>query len=81
MLAVEGGGNAFDNGDLVSGFEALREGFTGLARGNTFGISNLVIWLVAVVALAYVLLAWTRTGAHCYHIGRCSGGAGWRRNG
>ena len=32
MLAVEGGGNAFDNGDLVSGFEALREGFTGLAR-------------------------------------------------
>jgi len=39
-------------------------GFTGLARGNTFGISNLVIWLVAVVALAYVLLAWTRTGAH-----------------
>ena len=39
-------------------------GFTGLARGNTFGISNLVLWLVAVVALAYVLLAWTRTGAH-----------------
>jgi ribose transport system permease protein len=39
-------------------------GFTGLARGNTFGISNLVLWLVAVVALAYILLAWTRTGAH-----------------
>jgi len=38
--------------------------FTGLARSNTFGISNLVLWLVAVVALAYVLLAWTRTGAH-----------------
>lgn len=38
--------------------------FTGLARGTTLGISNLVIWLVAVVALAYVLLAWTRTGAH-----------------
>jgi len=38
--------------------------FTGLARGTTFGISNLVIWLFAVVALAYVLLAWTRTGAH-----------------
>ena len=30
--------------------------FTGLARGTTFGISNLVLWLVAVVALAYVLL-------------------------
>lgn len=39
-------------------------GFTGLARGTTFGISNLVIWLVVVVALAYGLLAWTRTGAH-----------------
>jgi ribose transport system permease protein len=39
-------------------------GFTGLARGNTFGVSNLVLWLVAVVALAYILLAWTRTGAH-----------------
>jgi ribose transport system permease protein len=39
-------------------------GFTGVARGNTFGISNLVLWLIAVVALAYVLLAWTRTGAH-----------------
>jgi len=38
--------------------------FTGLARGTTLGVSNLVIWLVAVVALAYVLLAWTRTGAH-----------------
>jgi ribose transport system permease protein len=38
--------------------------FTGLARGSTFGISNLVIWLVAVVAIAYGLLAWTRTGAH-----------------
>ncbi len=38
--------------------------FTGLARGTTFGVSNLVLWLVAVVALAYVLLAWTRTGAH-----------------
>ena len=38
--------------------------FTGLARGTTFGISNLVIWLIAVVIITYGLLAWTRTGAH-----------------
>jgi ribose transport system permease protein len=38
--------------------------FTGLARGSSFGISNLVLWLLGVIALAYVLLAWTRTGAH-----------------
>ncbi|MBL8589578.1 MAG: ABC transporter permease [Methylobacteriaceae bacterium] len=39
-------------------------GFTGLARGTTLGVPNLVLWLAAVTAFAYVLVKWTRTGAH-----------------
>ena len=39
-------------------------GFTGLARGLTFGIPNLVLWLAGVTATSWFLLAWTRTGAH-----------------
>ncbi len=38
--------------------------FTGLARGNTYGIPNLVLWMTAVTLFAYVLIKWTRTGAH-----------------
>lgn len=38
--------------------------FTGLARGTTLGVPNLVLWLAAVTAFAYVLVKWTRTGAH-----------------
>ncbi len=38
--------------------------FTGLARGSLFGLSNLVWWLIAVGFAAWVLLGWTRTGAH-----------------
>ena len=38
--------------------------FTGLARGTSFGIPNLVIWLTAVTLLTYGLIKWTRTGAH-----------------
>ena len=38
--------------------------FTDLARGATFGIPNLLIWLALVTAFAYVLVKWTRTGAH-----------------
>ncbi|MEN5083006.1 ABC transporter permease [Bosea sp. TWI1241] len=39
-------------------------GFTGLARGYTFGIPNLVLWLAGVTLLAWGLVKWTRTGAH-----------------
>lgn len=39
-------------------------GFTGLARGTTLGVPNLVLWLAAVTAFSYVLVKWTRTGAH-----------------
>jgi ribose transport system permease protein len=39
-------------------------GFTGLARGYSFGIPNLVLWLAAVTLLTYGLIKWTRTGAH-----------------
>ncbi len=38
--------------------------FTGLARGATFGIANLLWWLVGATAFTYFLLKWTRTGAH-----------------
>ena len=38
--------------------------FTGLARGTSFGIPNLVLWLTAVTLLTYGLIKWTRTGAH-----------------
>jgi ribose transport system permease protein len=39
-------------------------GFTGLARGTTLGVPNLVLWLVVVTAVAWFLLTWTRLGAH-----------------
>jgi ribose transport system permease protein len=39
-------------------------GFTGLARGYSFGIPNLVLWMSAATLFAYVLVKWTRTGAH-----------------
>ncbi|WP_293858406.1 ABC transporter permease [uncultured Alsobacter sp.] len=39
-------------------------GFTGLARGNTLGLPNLVLWMAGVTLFAYVLVKWTRTGAH-----------------
>ncbi len=39
-------------------------GFTGLARGTFLGLSNLVWWLVAVSLVGWVLLNWTRIGAH-----------------
>lgn len=38
--------------------------FTGLARGTSFDIPNLVLWLSAVTLLTYGLIKWTRTGAH-----------------
>ena len=38
--------------------------FTGLARGYTFGVPNLVLWLAGVTLFAYGLVKWTRTGAH-----------------
>jgi len=39
-------------------------GFTDLARGSTLGIPNLLIWLALAAGFSYVLLKWTRTGAH-----------------
>ncbi|POR48662.1 ABC transporter permease [Bosea psychrotolerans] len=39
-------------------------GFTGLARGTSFGLPNLVLWMAAVTLFAYGLVKWTRTGAH-----------------
>ena len=39
-------------------------GFTGLARGYTFGVPNLVLWLAGVTLFAWGLVKWTRTGAH-----------------
>jgi len=39
-------------------------GFTGIARGTSLGIPNLMLWLSAVTLCAYVLVNWTRTGAH-----------------
>lgn len=39
-------------------------GFTGLARGTTWGISNLILWMAGVAVAAYLLVKWTRTGAH-----------------
>lgn len=38
--------------------------FTGLARGYTFGIPNLVLWLMGATLFAWALIKWTRTGAH-----------------
>lgn len=39
-------------------------GFTGLARGYSFGIPNLVLWMAGATLFAYGLIKWTRTGAH-----------------
>jgi ribose transport system permease protein len=39
-------------------------GFTGLARGTSFGIPNLLLWLAGTTLFAYALVKWTRTGAH-----------------
>jgi ribose transport system permease protein len=39
-------------------------GFTGLARGDSFGIPHLVVWMAGATASAWLLLKWTRTGAH-----------------
>lgn len=38
--------------------------FTGLARGYTFGVPNLVLWLAGTTLFAWGLVKWTRTGAH-----------------
>ena len=38
--------------------------FTGLARGATLGLPNLIWFLIAATGFAWFLLKWTRTGAH-----------------
>ena len=40
------------------------QSFTDIARGSLWGVPNLIGLLVVVVAFSYVLLKWTRTGAH-----------------
>jgi len=39
-------------------------GFTGLARGYSFGLPNLVLWMAGATLFAWGLVKWTRTGAH-----------------
>jgi ribose transport system permease protein len=39
-------------------------GFTGLARGYSFGVPNLVLWMAGATLFAYGLVKWTKTGAH-----------------
>ncbi|WP_244491320.1 ABC transporter permease [Bosea sp. Root381] len=39
-------------------------GFTSLARGYTFGVPNLVLWMAGATLFAWGLVKWTRTGAH-----------------
>lgn len=38
--------------------------FTGLARGSSFGVPHLVLWMIAATLFAFGLIKWTRTGAH-----------------
>jgi ribose transport system permease protein len=38
--------------------------FTGIARGATFGVPNLVLWLAGIGVASWVLVKWTRLGAH-----------------
>jgi ribose transport system permease protein len=38
--------------------------FTGIARGASFGVPNLVWWLGAVGVAAWLLVKWTKLGAH-----------------
>ncbi|MBK9081471.1 MAG: ABC transporter permease [Rhizobiales bacterium] len=38
--------------------------FTGLARGTTLGVPNLALWLIGATTFAWVLLKWTKAGAH-----------------
>jgi ribose transport system permease protein len=40
------------------------QGFTGLARGSSLGVPNLLWWLAGVTLWTWFLLRWTRTGAH-----------------
>ncbi|WP_291825816.1 ABC transporter permease [Bosea sp. (in: a-proteobacteria)] len=38
--------------------------FTGLARGYSFSLPNLVLWMTGATLFAWILVKWTRTGAH-----------------
>lgn len=39
-------------------------GFTGIARGSFLSVSNLAWWLGLAALASYLLIRWTRTGAH-----------------
>lgn len=47
-------------------------GFTGLARNKIYGAPVLVLWLIGVAGLAYLLVKWTRTGAHMLATGEAA---------
>jgi ribose transport system permease protein len=49
--------------------------FTGIARGNTLGVPNLLLWFVAVALFADGLVRWTRTGAHMVATGEAEDAA------
>jgi ribose transport system permease protein len=49
--------------------------FTGLARGNTAGVPNLILWLAGVALAAYFLVKWTRLGAHMTATGEAADAA------
>jgi ribose transport system permease protein len=38
--------------------------FTGLARGTSLGVPNLVLWLAGTALAAWLRVKWTRVGAH-----------------
>jgi ribose transport system permease protein len=50
-------------------------GFTGLARNQVFGVPVLVLWLIGVAGLVYLLVNWTRTGAHMLATGESADAA------
>jgi ribose transport system permease protein len=51
------------------------EGFTGLARGQSAGIPNMIVWLVLVTALSLFLVKATRTGARMTATGEAADAA------
>jgi ribose transport system permease protein len=40
------------------------DAFTGLARGSSFGVPNLIVWLAAIAGAIWFVVGWTRTGIH-----------------
>ena len=49
--------------------------FTDLARGSLLGVPNLIALLAVIILSTYVLLKWTRTGAHMIATGEADAAA------